>query len=141
MKKDVIIKIVGSQEIERDADVIELVTEGHLYDRAEKYYLTYKETEMTGFEGTTTTLKVEPSRVTMMRRGRTRSELIFEKGQRHLTHYDTGFAVFNVGISTSELNSSLSMSGGEVKIDYNIEINNLHASANRFEISVKEVRA
>ncbi len=141
MKKDVIIKIKGSQEIDHDTDIVELITEGHLYEREQKYYIVYKETEMTGFDGTTTTLKLEPQKVTMMRRGATISQLIFEKGQRHLTHYDTGLGIFNVGVTTSNLDLSFSMDGGCVAIDYDIEVNNLLTSKNRFEISVKGAKS
>ena len=68
MEKDVIISIKGTQKYEHNApDVIELVTQGRLKEREGGYTLTYQESELTGLEGTRTTIEVEEEQVTLLR--------------------------------------------------------------------------
>jgi len=58
VNKNVIISVKGVQTSENnDKNVLELVTEGKYYKKGNAYYVTYKESEVTGMEGTTTTLK------------------------------------------------------------------------------------
>ena len=70
MKKDVLISIKGVQRVEGQEEVIELMTVGNLYKKKDSYYLSYEETEATGFGGSKTTLRLEQDgRVTMLRSG------------------------------------------------------------------------
>ena len=58
MEKDVVISIKGIQKYEdTDPDVIELVTAGRLTRVGESYTLSYQESELTGLEGTLTTIQ------------------------------------------------------------------------------------
>ena len=68
MKKDVIISIRGLQESQGESeDPITLVTAGRFYRKNGLYYITYDETELTGLEGTRTTVKVGPDTVKVIR--------------------------------------------------------------------------
>ena len=90
MKKDVLITIKGLQNYEdQEEDRVELVTRGSFYLKNDDYYITYKESELTGLGSTTTTVKIEPERVTVLRFGETRSHMVFEEGQKHISYYDT----------------------------------------------------
>ena len=51
MKKDVMISIKGIQKSEGDRDEVELMTFGNFYKRNNNYYITYDESEATGFQG------------------------------------------------------------------------------------------
>ena len=125
MKKDVIITIKGLQSFEdADNDSIELVTSGRFYEKNGNYYISYKESELTGLGNTTTTVKVEKNKVTVMRFGDLETHMIFEEGKKHISYYDMGFGSLTVGISTKSIDKSLSDLGGRMKIDYAMEINN-----------------
>ena len=81
MKKDVLITIKGTQRVGGESDVIEMMTTGRFYRKNKLYYISYEETEATGYEGCRTTLKVGPNdKVTMTRFGPSRSQLIVEQG-------------------------------------------------------------
>ena len=55
MKKDVIITIRGLQTFEDTGeDNVELVTNGRFYNKGGCYYVSYKESELTGLGNTTT---------------------------------------------------------------------------------------
>ncbi|MBR3848429.1 MAG: DUF1934 domain-containing protein [Oscillospiraceae bacterium] len=125
MKKDVIITIKGLQSFEDTGDdSVELVTSGRFYEKNGNYYISYKESELTGLGNTTTTVKVEKNKVTVIRFGDLETHMIFEEGQKHISYYDMGFGALTVGISTKSIDKSLSDLGGRMKIDYSMEINN-----------------
>lgn len=140
MKKDVLISIRGTQLFEGcDNEVIELVTNGRLYRKDKRYYITYQESELTGLQGTTTTLKVEPRCVTLMRSGSNPGHLMFEEGRRHNSMYETGAGAVTICVSTKSIHNTLSDSGGSLKVDYAVEIDHALAGCNMIAIDVKEL--
>ncbi len=142
MKKDVRITIKGIQYADGDQDLVELTTIGSLCRRNGAYYISYDESEATGFEGAKTTLKVEgDQRVTMRRTGENmRSQLIIEKGQRHQCFYDTGYGSLTLGISGDDIVSCLDDNGGHLQVRYTLDINASMASENELSVDVEEYR-
>lgn len=138
MKKEVIISFVGNQENDGEKDSVEFITEGSLYKKGADYYVTYKESELTGMEGTTTTLKVRDGKVTMLRFGAQNTQLIFEKGCRHVCCYDTMCGVISVGVWTNDVSVSLNENGGEVYASYNIDVDNSLVGKNDFKMQIRE---
>ena len=140
MDKSVIISIKGKQSYEDVEDeTIELVTEGLLNKEGEgEYTLSYQESELTGLEGTLTTFQVEQGRITLMRIGEGNSQIVFEEGRRHLSMYDTPYGALAIGINTRRMRSSLGEHGGDIEIDYAIEIDHAMAGQNLFQINVRE---
>ncbi|MBC5737334.1 DUF1934 domain-containing protein [Lawsonibacter faecis] len=140
MDKSVIISIKGKQSYEDVEDeTIELVTEGLLNKEGEgEYTLSYQESELTGLEGTLTTFQVEQGRITLMRIGEVNSQMVFEEGRRHLSMYDTPYGALAIGINTRRMRSSLGEHGGDIEIDYAIEIDHAMAGQNLFQINVRE---
>ncbi len=141
MEKRVIISIKGMQNYEgTDPDTVELVTQGRLLDCGEDgLSLSYQESELTGMEGTLTTFQVEKSgRVTLMRLGEFNSEMVFEEGRRHLSLYQTPYGDLSVGIRANRVRNSLGMNGGDLEIDYAIEIDHALAGQSLFQIHVRE---
>ena len=139
MEKDVIISIKGTQKYENaDQDVIELVTEGRLEREGGSYTLSYQESELTGLEGTLTTFQIEPERVTLLRVGEYNSQMVFEEGRRHMAMYNTPYGAMTVGVNTRHLLAELDDQGGDIEIDYAIEIDHTVAGRNVFQINVRE---
>ena len=139
MEENVIISIKGSQLHEgQDPDVTELVTAGTLRREQEGYTIAYQETELTGLEGTTTKLRIEGPRVTLLRQGSVNSQMIFEVGRKHLSMYETPYGALAVGIETRRLKNTVDEAGGDLEIDYAIEIDNLLAGKSLFQLNVKK---
>ena len=139
MEKDVIISIKGTQKYDNaDPDVIELVTEGRLEREGSSYTLSYQESELTGLEGTLTTFQIEPERVTLMRVGEFNSQMVFQEGRRHMSMYNTPYGAMTIGVNTRHLLAELDDKGGDIEIDYAIEIDHAIAGRNIFQIKVKE---
>ena len=129
MEKNVIISIKGVQRLEdADPDTMELVTEGRLEQDGNSYTLSYQESELTGLEGTLTTFQVEPDRVTLLRVGEFNSQMVFQEGRRHLAMYNTPYGSM----------TDLTECGGDIEIDYAIEIDHTVAGRNVFQINVRE---
>ena len=138
MEENVIISIKGSQLYEgQEPDVTELVTPGTLRREKEGYTIAYEETELTGLEGTTTQLHIAGPRVTLLRQGSVNSQMIFEVGRKHLSMYETPYGSLAVGVDTRRLKNTVGEGGGELEIDYAIEIDNLLAGKSLFRLSVK----
>ena len=140
MENNVIISIRGCQRGEAAQDeTIELVTEGCLQpDGADGYTLSYQESEVTGLEGTLTTFQIEPDRVTLLRVGEVNSQMVFQEGRRHLSMYDTPYGALSVGINTKKMRARLDAAGGQIEIDYAIEIDHAVAGENLFHIHVRQ---
>ena len=140
MENNVIISIQGKQSFEAQGDdTIELVTEGCLEpDGDDGYTLSYQESELTGLEGTLTTFQVEPDRVTLLRVGEFNSQMVFQEGRRHLAMYNTPYGSMTIGVNTRHLHADLTERGGDIEIDYAIEIDHTVAGRNVFQINVRE---
>lgn len=140
MNKSVIISVKGTQTaVNKDTNILELVTEGKYYKKGNTYYITYRESEVTGMEGTTTTLKVTEGVVTLMRFGSVNSQLVFERGQKHVSYYDTAQGSFTMGVFANEVSINVDDAGGEIRVDYQLEIDNNNTGENDFYLHIREV--
>ena len=123
MKEDYLIRIKGVQESEGEENEVELMTRGSFVQRGGSYYITYRETEATGYDGCTTTVKIseDARRVAMLRYGKAQSQLIIEKGTRHLCHYETGYGAISLGVAADVIEHELTEEGGKLKFSYTLD--------------------
>ena len=82
-------------------------------------------------------LQIEGGRVTLLREGSVNSQMVFEEGCRHLSMYETPYGALSVGINTRRMKNTVGEDGGDLEIDYAVEIDNLLAGQNLFRMSVK----
>ena len=143
--KDVLISITGSQHAPGDPPVmnedntIQLVTDGRYQFGEGSCWLSYRESPLTGMEGTTTTFMVKGDGVTMVRKGAVTGELRFQKGERQCFLYNTPFGGMTMGIRTHRLKTNLGEHGGSMDIIYTVDMNEVPLGKNVFQIDVKEV--
>ncbi|MBE3578695.1 MAG: DUF1934 domain-containing protein [Caldanaerobacter subterraneus] len=139
--KKAIISVKGMQKNDIDeVDTIELITEGSFYIKGNTFYVVYEESELSGMDGTTTTLKITRDKVTLLRFGTNKSKMIFEKNRRHETDYNTPYGKILLGIMSTDLAVDMGESGGEVRIKYVLDINNQKVSNNELHLKVREVQ-
>ncbi len=139
MNKNVIISVKGTQYNEdQDANAIELVTEGKYYKDGNTYYITYDESEVTGMSGTTTTLKVADGTILLSREGSVNSQFVFQQGQKHVSYYDTEYGAFTISVLANEVDININDHGGEIRVWYQMEIDNNQAGDNDFLMSIRE---
>ena len=143
--KDVLISITGSQHspgeppVQNEDNTIQLVTDGRYQFGDGGCWLSYRESPLTGMEGTTTTFLVKGDLVTMVRKGAVNGELRFQKGERHCFLYNTPFGGMTMGIRTQQLKTNLGEHGGSMDITYTVDMNEVPLGRNVFQIDVKEV--
>ena len=141
MEKEVVISIKGMQKYKgMSPDVIELVTEGRMAREGASYTLSYQESELTGLEGTLTTILVDGEQVTLMRMGEFNSQLVFQEGRRHLSLYNTPYGAMTIGVNTRHLLAELTDQGGDIEVDYAIEVDHALAGRSVFRINVREAK-
>ena len=133
-----ILKITGTQLVDGEKDVIEVTTKGNYYEKDQKHYLFYDESESTGFPGSQTTVEYEPSngRITMTRTGPTSSQLIVEESVRHQCSYDTGYGTLMIGISGKKIKSTLEDKTGNLSFCYDLDVDTNLVSENSVAIEI-----
>ncbi|GHV35161.1 hypothetical protein FACS18949_12570 [Clostridia bacterium] len=140
--QDVVVSIKGRQAVgdwEFD-EFVELMTPGKLENLGGEYVITYQESELTGMKGTETTLKVAPRCVTLTRTGSTSSEMVFEQGCRHLSYKDFGMdGGAAVGVNAHRVAANFDERGGQIDVEYAVEVGNIFAGLNALNIEVKYV--
>ena len=89
--KDVIISVTGVQQGVNGPDAMELVTAGQYGQDEKETLLTWQESELTGMEGTKTSLCVQPRSVVLSREGTLNTRMEFEEGRKRYFLYETPF--------------------------------------------------
>ena len=136
MKQDVNICIKGVYTAEEEQTTTELYTVGSLCKKNGHYYLTYRESETTGFEGCTTTMKLEDDRVTVIRRGPATAHLILQKGERSDGRYEMMGSLMDIGVYTDGMENQMTEEGGRLHLKYTMDMNASLLSENELDISV-----
>ncbi len=139
MKDNAMISLKTLQNIEGDSEVneIELTTKGKFAEKNGKFYIIYQESELTGFEDTTTTIKVSEGSVSMTRSGKYNSRMVFRRGEKCLCSYSTPYGVIPVGVNPTLLESKMNEQGGNVNIEYILDVDNRDYLKNRLNLTVK----
>jgi len=138
MKKNMIISIKGTQSQGGEHDKIELITNGTLESSQGKYYIRYDESDEEGYAECTVELEVDDDCVIMKRSGQVNTIMMFQNGEKHICHYDTGYGIMNMGIATKTIRNNIEKDGGRLLIKYAIDIDNAHVGNNTFEITLRE---
>jgi len=135
----VLINIKGLQkDAENESENVELLTEGTFYKEKEKYYLVYKETEVTGMEGTTTTVEIENQKVAIIRNGVVNNQLLFIPNKKTTSYYNTQFGSLTVSVISSNVKVDVGDEGGNLDISYRMDINDEFANESSLSINIKE---
>ena len=136
--KKVILSIRGRQEYQdQDPDIIELVTEGTMDFKDGGWDISYQESDLTGMEGVTTTFRVEPGKVTLIRTGRLKSTMIFQQGVAYDTLYQMEFGALMMRIKASQVLFDIVEDGGFIDIVYDIEIENTAAGVVDYHLDIR----
>ena len=142
MQENYLISIKGRQKIDDENGEIELTTLGNYMKKGNSRYIVYKEYTSDDQNRTrTSVLKVDGSKVTLMRGGEDCTRLILESGKRHLCQYDTGYGNMMIGVFTSSVQSDLDDMGGNLEVSYTLDINSNLSSTNEIHITVKEAKS
>ena len=139
MIKDVVITIrslidYGMEEEDR----IEFSTDGVYEYDGDMAHIAYLETEVTGLQGTRTSVKVMPDRVIVDRRGGLTSRMEFVAGEKNSFLYDTPVGMATMNMNTRSVQHRFDPAGGELEIEYVLDMEHTVVSRNKFQLTVRE---
>ncbi len=139
MRKQVMVTVKGIQKADwGDEDTIEMITPGSYYTKNDCYYLIYNETELTGMEGTTTSLKAETNRVILNRMGTAELRQEFEVGVLNHGNYVTPYGAMKLTVMPSKVEVDLTEQGGSINLEYELTIGSEKISDNKLSITIEE---
>lgn len=139
MENNALITMSGRQEVDGELDRYELTTLGSYVRKGDKYYVSYIGSEITGYEDTRTTLKIKEDYVSMIRFGDSPTQMVFEKGNCSTGYYETPFGALSVGVTTNSMSVDMNDDGGEVKLDYFVQLNGSAPVRNGLHLQIRKV--
>ena len=141
--KDIMLKIVGKQlyGFSEEEEQMEFVTEGKYQEEGDAIVLSYDESELSGINGCTTSLKITGDKILMKRFGVSMpldTEIQFEKGKRFTGFYDTPFGAVEMEVLTNNVVNNINRADatGTVNIDYHISLRGLSEGRSRLDIEI-----
>lgn len=138
MSTPVILSIQGRQTyMDQEPDVIRLDTEGTMEYRDGGWDITYEESELTGMAGVTTTFRVEPDKVTLIRTGKLSSTMVFQESVAHDSLYRMEFGALMISVKATRLFYDIVPDGGSIDLVYNIVIENTEAGVIDYHLDIR----
>lgn len=138
MSIPVMMSIQGRQTyVGQEPDVIRLDTEGTMEFRDGGWDITYEESELTGLVGVTTTFRVEPEKVTLIRTGRLTSTMVFQEGVSHDSLYRMEFGALMISVKATRVFFDIVEDGGSIDLVYNIIIENTEAGVIDYHLDIR----
>ena len=140
--KDVMIQITAAQsDAERSRDELaEFSTEGQFECRDGSGVIIYLESELTGMEGTETTIRFRPDGAVLSRVGTLTGQMDFTPGERNTFLYETPYGSSTVGLQTQRYNAALNEQGGTLEIEYVVDFDHAFVGTNTLHITIQEQR-
>ena len=125
--------------VEGETDKVEFVTEGSLFEKNGKYYIKYKEMLDKDAGSSETTMKIEESKVTILRYGEVNTQMVLECGKKNMNYYETPCGSILVGAIADTLSIDVGGPKGLIKLNYDVEINNVLTSRNNVILTYEEI--
>ena len=134
----VMLSIQGRQAYQdQEPDLIELVTEGTMEFRDGGWDICYKDSELTGLQGVTTTFRVEPGTITLSRTGGLKSQMVFRQGVPHDSLYQMEFGALMITVCAQHMFCDILPDGGVIDLMYTIDIENNTAGTVDYHLNIR----
>jgi uncharacterized beta-barrel protein YwiB (DUF1934 family) len=136
------LKIIGEQITQYSSDGhMEFITAGKYHSDGDSVLLEYDESELSGMEGCTTSLRITDGKIKMQRYGGAigvDTAIEFEQGRRFKGYYDTPFGSVAMEVLTNYVVNNIESDNGTgyLDIDYNISLKGLSESRSRLKIEI-----
>ena len=138
MKQAVTLSIEGRQTYQdQEPEIIELLTEGTMEFRDGGWDITYEESELTGLAGVTTTFRVEPGKVTLIRTGPLNSTMVFQENVVHESLYQMPFGALMLAVKATRVFFDIVPDGGVIDLSYDISIENSEAGVIDYHLDIR----
>jgi len=135
--KNIAVISVVSKQSGNDDEKIEVVTPGTFYGKEGKFYIVYDETEISGMQGTKTTIKVEEDQFTLIRKGTTNTRMLFKEKHNDFIMYQTPHGMLQLSINIKKLSIDVDENGGSIMALYNMGISGEQALSTELNVNIK----
>lgn len=126
MTKDVLVSIKGLQFESGNDEAVEMIAPGEYYLHNGKHYVLYEEI-MEDVDGehelSKNTLKISKGQVEILKKGGSNVHMVFAENQKNTTFYTTPFGQLLIGIYTNYIEVKEKEEVIQVKLKYDLEIN------------------
>lgn len=142
MEKQVKITIKATQKAPGDTpQKMEFVTGGMMRQYSKKLCISYEESDMTGMSGVTTTFEVAGERVSIVRTGKLNTRMDFIEGKKTESLYSLEFGALLMGITAKQVKAAVDETGGDIYLEYAIEMEQQPLGVNTYDIHIVPVEA
>lgn len=107
---------------ESEENSVDFITDGSYFCENGVYTMSYMESNVTGMEGTQTTISFLPEEAVIDREGAITSRMVLRKGITNKILYETPFGSAHMEINTLGVVQNFSDAGGTAEINYIIGI-------------------
>lgn len=136
MEKRAIISVKSSSNLEPN-EAIEVVTPGKFVIHEDGFKAIYEESEISGMEGTTTTLNIKDNLMILERVGSTTTNMEFKEGEMAVSLYNTPYGILDLNIDTKKLNIDIDENGGEIYSKYILGLEGQEGITTELNIKIK----
>jgi uncharacterized beta-barrel protein YwiB (DUF1934 family) len=131
-----------TRAVQRDSngsqDKIEFYAEAKQAVKNGVRYVSYKETALSGMEGTSTILRIAEDTLSILRFGAYRSKLEFKQGEERRTLYQTPYGTMEIHIRTQLLTIAWQQDEScSIHLKYSLESTGQEALSNELHISIR----
>lgn len=139
MEKHVMIHVTSLQRDEQGKDEkITLETPGIYGETGDMKYVTYKETQLAGMEGTTTTLQMYEDHVNLVREGNFLQDQEYRIGKQSKSLYQTPMGAMEISVMTREIENTIHDGEGRMRLSYDVELKGLFKHLNEIIVEIRE---
>ena len=139
--KDVVISLHSIQGLDEDEQqTLDFTTDGIYFRDGDTACFSYIESDVTGMEGTRTSVIIMPDHVVVDRDGLVTGRMIFKEGEKNTFPYETPFGMTMLGVKTRHIDQDFNDHGGKLEVDYIVDMEHALVERNRIQLSVKEQR-
>ena len=131
--RQVILSVSGAVEGEDD-DSIRMMTTGLLSGDGDTWKLRYNETAPDSAFSNRVTVSMEEGVVTMQREGPFSTAMVFKKGRRFESSYNTPFGALDMAVYPTRVHYSVDNGMGEVNLQYQLDVQGQFAAMHEINI-------
>ncbi len=147
MTKDVLVSISGlhmgevegenEQENDGGRDTVELIVPGQYFFRNEKHYVMYEEVTEGCEEPVHSMIKVGTDYMEVTKKGMVNVHMIFEKGKKNVTYYNTPYGSIEIGICASKVDVKETDDALSICVEYHLDMNHEKVADCQISINVQ----
>ncbi len=136
MEKNAVISVKSFSDLDKD-EIIEVVTPGKFLVKGDEFHAIYEESEISGMEGTTTTLKIKNNSMVLERTGSIDTTMEFEAGKLAISLYNTPYGMLDLNVDTKVLDIDMDENGGVVYAKYVLGLTGQEGITTELKVKIK----